>query len=76
MKLLEKIITIVAEELAYDAARINETTTLVDDLGMTSSDAVSLALALQAEFGVEIADEDLEELQTVGDLLDLIQEQS
>jgi acyl carrier protein len=43
-----------------------------DDLGADSLDLVELAIAVEEEFGVTIADKDAESLRTADDLLDLI----
>ncbi len=46
---------------------------LVDDLGMDSLDAVELAIATEREFKVEISDEQVAKLETVADIMALVQ---
>ena len=45
-----------------------------DDLGADSLDLVDLVMAVEEEFDVKIADEDLEGIKTVGDIVDYIAE--
>ena len=54
------------EEIRVDAK-------LVDDLGMDSLDAVELAIATEREFKVEISDEQVAKLETVADIMALVQ---
>lgn len=45
-----------------------------DDCGADSLDAVELCLLIEDQFGIEIADERLEKLETVGEWIDLVDE--
>jgi acyl carrier protein len=46
----------------------------VEDLGADSLDTVELVMAFEEEFGMEIPDEDAEQLQTVGDAIKYIED--
>ncbi len=48
---------------------ITEATSFKDDLGADSLDIFELVMALEEEFGVEIPSEDLENVNTVGDVI-------
>lgn len=72
--MLEKIIELTAESLGADAAGITEETSLMDDLHADSLDLFELAMALEEEFSVEIPSEDLENIKTVGDVLNYLEE--
>ena len=48
----------------------------MEDLGADSLDTVELVMAFEEEFGMEIPDEDAEQLQTVGDAIKYIEEQA
>jgi acyl carrier protein len=74
MKLLQQLITVLSEELNTDPSLLNETTSL-EELGMSSTDAESLAAVLRETFQIEITEEDLEEMLTVGDILECVREQ-
>ena len=59
-----------------DPATVGPDTTLADGLGISSLQAVSLAMDIEEEFGISIDDNELEALRTVGDVLRLIAEKT
>ena len=67
--MLEKIAEIVKEQLNTEA-EITEATSFKDDLGADSLDIFELVMAL--EFGVEIPSEDLENVNTVADVINYL----
>ncbi len=71
--MLEKIAEIVKEQLNTDTA-ITEATSFKDDLGADSLDIFELVMALEEEFGIEIPSEDLENVTTVGDVMNYLKE--
>lgn len=71
--MLEKIAEIVKEQLNTDM-EITEATSFKDDLGADSLDIFELVMALEEEFGIEIPSEDLENVNTVGDVLNYLKE--
>ena len=73
--MLEKIKEMIAEQLNVDAAEITEATSFKDDLGADSLDLFEMVMALEEEFNVEIPTEDLEGIQTIGDVEAYIQNQ-
>lgn len=66
--MLEKIITSVAEQLAMDPAKITADSSLIDDLKADSLDIAALMLDLEEQYNIEIPDEELVNLRTVGDI--------
>lgn len=72
--LMEKIKSIIAEQLNVDEAEVQPEAHFIDDLGADSLDTVELVMALEEEFGVEISDEDAEKIQTVGDVMKYIEQ--
>ena len=70
----DKVISLIAETLDIDKKKINEKTKLVKDLEVESLDLVDLVGAFEEEFGVEIADKDIKNLQTVGDIIKYAEE--
>lgn len=66
---LEKLIALLAEQLDVDAGEITEETDIIDDLGADSLDVVDLVMSLEDEFDLEIPDEDIENIRTVGELV-------
>ena len=69
---LETIKKLVAENLGVDGADITEESSFKEDLGADSLDLFELAMALEDEFGIEIPTEDLEQIATVGDVVEYI----
>ena len=72
----EKLREILAEQLDVDPQDISLDTDIANDLGADSLDVVELAMAVEDEFGVEIPDEEIEGLKTVGNVVDFIQSHS
>lgn len=70
----EKIVKIICDEFDIDDVEITYETTLTDDLGIDSMDLVDLVMSLEDEFGLELPDEALEDMSTVGDLVKYIEE--
>ncbi len=70
--LLEKIKDIVATQFNVDINTISLETSFRDDLNADSLDLVELIMALEDEFGLEIEDEDLDSIKTIGDALNYL----
>jgi acyl carrier protein len=68
----DKVIDIIVEKLGVDRAEVTPEAVFIDDLGADSLDLVELIMAMEEEFGTEIADEEAEKLRTVGDVLNFI----
>ena len=67
--MLEKIADIIREQLNMDDIEITEDTSFKDDLGADSLDLFEMVMAFEEAFEVEIPSEDLEQIQTVGDVV-------
>ncbi|HIV44281.1 MAG TPA: acyl carrier protein [Candidatus Faecalibacterium avium] len=70
----EKVKEIIVETLSCDADKVTPEATLAEDLEADSLSAVELSMALEEAFGISIADEDLPNLKTVGDLYQYLQD--
>ncbi|HDQ44542.1 MAG TPA: acyl carrier protein [bacterium] len=70
---LEKFKEIVVERLGVDPNEITDDASFVDDLGADSLDTVELVMAFEEEFGIEIPDEDAEQLTSVGKAKEYLQ---
>jgi len=57
---------IIAQELGVEQEKVTDEANFVEDLGADSLDTVELVMAFEEEFGIEIPDEDAEEMRTVG----------
>ena len=65
----EKVKAILSEQFDVEEDSITAETTLADDLGADSLDAVELNIALEEQLGLSIADEDRPNMKTVGDIV-------
>lgn len=65
-EVFQKIKGVVVEQLGVSEDEVTMEASFTEDLGADSLDTVELVMALEEEFGTEIADEDAEKLTTVG----------
>lgn len=72
--MLEKLKEVIEEKLNAEGMEITEETSFKDDLNADSLDLFELVMALEDEFGIEIPSEDLEQLGTVGDVLNYLKD--
>ncbi|MBE7019878.1 MAG: acyl carrier protein [Ruminococcaceae bacterium] len=73
-KVTERVKELIAEQLGLQPEDIRPECSLQDDLGADSLDLVELLMAFSDEFGIEIEDEEAEEIVTVGDIIDALKE--
>ncbi len=64
----------VVEHLGVDEEKVIESASFIDDLGADSLDTVELVMAFEEEFGIEIPDDAAETIQTFGDAVNFITE--
>lgn len=72
--IFERIKSIISEEFDINENEITMTTSLSDDLDIDSLDLVDLVMSLEDEFSVELPDEALADMKTVGDIVRYIEE--
>ena len=70
----EKVRDILVEQLDVEEDKISMEASIIDDLGADSLAVVDLVMSLEDEFGVEIPDEQVENIKTVGDIVKYIEE--
>ena len=73
---LDRVKKIVVEHLSVEESSISDSSSFIDDLGADSLDTVELVMAFEEEFGIEIPDDAAETIQTVGDAVKFIEENS
>ncbi|MBR0424918.1 MAG: acyl carrier protein [Clostridia bacterium] len=69
----EKVRQIIANQLDLDPAEITMDSNLIEDLRADSLDIVELVMDMEQEFDVEIPDEELPKVKTVGDIVRYLQ---
>lgn len=73
MDVFEKVKALIVDQLDIDTEKITTDTTF-EDIDADSLDVVELVMALEEEFDLEIADEDVEQIKTVGDIVNYIED--
>lgn len=75
-EIAQTVKSMVAERMDVDESQITPETHFVNDLQADSLDMAELVIDLEEEFGTQISDEDAQNIQTVGEAIAYIQEQS
>lgn len=70
--IFERVKNIIVEQLDVDEDQVTLEASFVDDLDADSLDVVELVMEFEDEFDLEIADEEAEQIVTVGDAVDYI----
>ena len=73
---LERVKKIVVENLDVEGDKVVDSASFIDDLGADSLDLVELVMAFEEEFGIEIPDDAAETIQSFGDAVKFITENS
>jgi acyl carrier protein len=71
--ILSRVKKVTVEELSVKEEEVLETSSFQDDLGADSLDVVELVMALEDEFGIEIPDDEVGEIKTVGAAVEYIE---
>jgi len=72
MTLEERVIKLVMEQLDVTREECVLEASFIDDLGADSLDLVELIMEMEEVFGMEIADEELEKIRTIKDVVDFL----
>lgn len=67
-----RVRALIVTQLAVDEDAVTDEANLIDDLGGDSLDIVEMIMTAEETFGVEITDDEAEEMRTVGDAVRLI----
>ncbi|KGF32697.1 MULTISPECIES: acyl carrier protein [Streptococcus] len=70
-QIFDRIVTIIQERQGEDFV-VTENLSLKDDLDADSVDLMEFVLTVEDEFGIEIGDEEIDNLQSVADVLAII----
>ena len=74
MDTFEKIRALLAEQLDIDPAKITMDSDIMGDFEADSLDIVDMVMTLEDEFDIEIPDEDVEKLRTVGSVVSYVED--
>ncbi|UKI22476.1 MAG: acyl carrier protein [Anaerotruncus sp.] len=73
MWFLIKIKEILAEQLSVDPDKITMNSLLEEDLDADSLDAIDIVMSIEDEFQVEVPDEVIADMKSVGDIVNFIE---
>ena len=74
MDTFERIRELLAEQLDIDEEKITMDSNILEDFEADSLDVVDMVMSLEDEFGVEIPDEEIENLHTLGDVVRYVED--
>ncbi len=72
MTIEEQVIEVIMEQLEVTREECTPDASFIEDLGADSLDLVELIMELEENFGIRIADEELEKIRTIQDIIDFI----
>ena len=70
----EKIKAIICEQFELNADKVTEDSNLIGDLGLDSLDVIDLAMSVEDEFDIEVPDDAIDGIKTVGDFVRFVEE--
>ena len=70
----DKVKKIIVDQLDVEVDKVTEAASITDDLGADSLDVVDLVMSFEEEFDIEIPDDQVEKIKTVGDIVKFIEE--
>ena len=71
---IDKVKKIFSEQLEVDESIITPEASITSDLGADSLDLIDLAMSIEDEFDIELSDDAIEHIKTVGDMVNYIEE--
>ena len=71
-EIFERVRTMLAEQLEIDEDRITMDSNIMEDFDADSLDVVDMVMSLEDEFGIEVPDDAIETLRTVGDVVNFV----
>ena len=71
--MMEKLVAMVAEQLGVNAADVKPESRLKEDLKADSASIMMLVMDVETEFGIEVEDDAIEKVKTVGDMAKYIE---
>lgn len=72
--IFDKVKEILIDQLDCEEEKVTMEASISDDLGADSLDIVDLVMSLEEEFDVEIPDDQVENIKTVGDIVKYVED--
>ncbi|MBP1576096.1 MAG: acyl carrier protein [Oscillospiraceae bacterium] len=70
----DRVKEILCDQLDVEPEKVTMDSLIADDLGADSLDVVEVIMSLEDEFGIEVPDEAVKDVRTVGDVVNYIEE--
>ena len=74
--IFDKVKSIIVDQLDVDEDKVTMNANIQDDLGADSLDIVDLVMSFEEEFDLEIPDDQVENIKTVGDVVKYIEDKT
>lgn len=74
--IFDEVVDILVDQLDVEKDKITMESSIIENLGADSLDVVDLVMSLEEEFGIEIPDDQIENMKTVGDIVKYIEEKN
>lgn len=71
--IFDKVKEIIVDQLDADENDVTQDASITDDLGADSLDVVDLVMSIEEEFDIEVPDEEVANMKTVGDIVKYIE---
>lgn len=71
--MIERVINILADFTILEKDKITKESRLVSDLGLSSLDVINVIVVFEDEFNIDIPDQKIKELVTVGDIVEYLE---
>jgi len=72
MKIEDRVVAIIIRELGLEKETISPEKSFIDDLGLDSLDVMTLAMAIEEDFDIEVPDDEIEGIKTIQDVFDYL----
>ena len=72
--MIEKVKELVAEQLGISKDIVTAESNIIEDLGADSLDVIEMLMTLEEEFGISIPDDKINQIKTVGQIVELIEQ--
>lgn len=72
--IFDKVKTVLCDQLDLEEEKVTMESSITDDLGADSLDVVDIVMSLEEEFDIEIPDDQVENIKTVGDIVKYIED--
>ena len=72
----QKVYSVVFEVSGIETSKLENSLSISDDIAPSSLDRVTLFMALEDEFSTSVAEEELRDIETLGDLINFVERQA